>query len=107
MLQEAYQVAQFDLIVPRVRARPEFYFFYLYLLLLLFGRVPALALFVLILSVVQYPAYGRRGIRRDLDEIQIRFFRFAQRILDGNDADLLTIGTDEANSRRGNAPVYP
>jgi hypothetical protein len=52
---------------------------------------------VLELSVVHELADGRAGVRGDLDQIEIGFLRQSQGFTDRNDADLLTLGSDEAN----------
>jgi hypothetical protein len=52
---------------------------------------------VLPLAVVHELADRRAGGRSDLDEIEIGFLGETEGVTDGDDADLLTVGTDETD----------
>ena len=106
VFEESNQVSQFNPIVTDIRARSELNFLDLHLLLLSLRRVSALAFFILVFAEIHNPANRWRHVRGNLDQIQTRFFRFAQRIGRRNDTDLFTVVTDEANLRRVDTPVY-
>ena len=94
-LEEPHDVTLLGLVVVRVDLRPELH--------LLDDRVHLVAArftgllrgLVLELAVVHELADRRPGGRRDLDKIEIGLLGQPERIADGDDADLLTVRTDE------------
>ena len=56
-------------------------------------------LLILELAVVEDAADGRLGLGGDLDQIELRLLRQADRFVDRHDADLLTFRADQANLR--------
>jgi hypothetical protein len=50
-----------------------------------------------VLAVVHDADHDRSGRGRHLDEIEASLFGGAARLIEGNDADLLSIGTDESD----------
>jgi len=81
----------------RVDLRPELHFFDDRQDLVSPGLPGLLRALVLELSVVHELADGWAGVRGDLDEIEIGLLRQSQGFADRNNADLLTLGSDEAN----------
>jgi hypothetical protein len=107
VFQKSNQVSQFNPIVADIRAGAEFNLLNLHLFLLSFRRVPPFAFFVLKFAEIHDSANRRCRIRRNFNEVQTRFLRFSQGIGCGDDADLLTVITDETDLRRINSPIYP
>ncbi|GAB2959411.1 hypothetical protein GCM10017788_70120 [Amycolatopsis acidiphila] len=60
---------------------------------------------VLELAEVHELAYGRARLWRDLDEVEIRLLGEPERILDPDDTDLLTVGSDEPDLGNADAVV--
>jgi hypothetical protein len=56
-------------------------------------------------AVVHDADHDRAGIRCDLDEIETGLPGGTTGIVNGNDADLLPVGTDEANRAQANLLV--
>jgi hypothetical protein len=96
-LEEANDVTLLGLVVVRIDLRPELHFFDDRQDLVSPGLPGLLRALVLELSVVHELADGWAGIRSDLDKIEIGFLRQSQGFADRNNADLLTLGSDEAN----------
>ena len=65
--------------------------------LVLAGLAGLLRRLVLELAVVHELADRRAGHRGDLDEVEVCLLRQPQRVADGDDADLLTVRTDQAH----------
>src|SRR5699024_11709655 len=66
-------------------------------LLVLPGFPGLLSRFVLVLSVVHELGYGWLRLRCYLDEIEICLAGEIERLANGNDTDLFTIGSDQPN----------
>ena len=96
-VEESYDVTLFGLVVVRIDLRPELHFFDDRQDLVSPGLPGLLRALVLELSVVHELADGWAGVRSDLDKIEIGFLRQSQGFADRNNADLLTLGSDEAN----------
>ena len=96
-LEEANDVTLFGLVVVRIDLRPELHFFDDRQDLVAPGLPGLLRALVLELSVVHELADGWAGVRGDLDQIEIGFLRQSQGFADRDNADLLTLGSDEAN----------
>ena len=62
---------------------------------------------VLELAVVHELADRRAGHRRDLDEVEVGLLGQPQRVADGDDADLLAVGTDEPHLGDADPVVDP
>ena len=71
------------------------------------GLLGALILLVAVLRVVHHPR--NRWIRagRDLDEVEALAVRELERLLRGEDSDLLALVVDEPDTLRANLLVYP
>ena len=96
-VEEANDVTLFGLVVVRIDLRPELHFFDDRQDLVSPGLPGLLRALVLELSVVHELADGRAGIRGDLYQIEICLLRESQGFTDRDNADLLTLGSDEAN----------
>jgi hypothetical protein len=94
ILQEPDQIPQLDVVIAIVRTRTEFHFFNLNLLLLKLGFVLALALRIFELAVVHQTTYGRYCLRRDLDQVDVGFFRFCKCLVQTDDAERLAFDTN-------------
>ena len=73
------------------------YLLYIDDLLVLLGFLFPLALLKLVLAVVHYLAYGRRGLRGYLDEVKPRFFGHAKSDVAMNNALLVAVLVDKAH----------
>ena len=96
-LEEPNDVTLLGLVVVRVDLRPELHFLDDRQDLVPAGLPGLLRALVLELSVVHELADGWAGVRGDLDQIEIGFLRQSQGFADRDNADLLTLGSDEAN----------
>ena len=97
IFEEAYQVAQFYLIIAFISSRSEFDFLDLNLFLLLLLLFLRLALLIEEFAEIHDPANRWLGIRADLDQIHTSFQRAIQRLFNRYYADGLTINTNETN----------
>jgi len=61
--------------------------------------------FVLVLAEVHELGDRRLGHRGDLDQVEIRLGGQAQRVLDADDADLLSVGANQPHLRNPDAVV--
>src|SRR3569833_1454611 len=93
-LQKFHQLAQLHLVIRFFSGRAELQLLHLDLLLLLLGGLALLALFEEVLAVVHDPADRRRGLRRDLHQVQLHLFRQLQRISRGHDTEHVALRTD-------------
>src|SRR5688572_106868 len=94
--QEPDQITQLDLVIRRLRARPEFHFLELDLFLFPLRRVSLLVLLEQELSEVHDPADGRLGGRRNFNEIQFFGHSFREGFAATQDADLASVGANHA-----------
>ncbi len=85
------------LVVMRIDFRPELHFLDDRLDLVLTSLPTLLVGLVLELSVVHELADRRTSRRSDLDQIEIRLLRKPHRLSDGDDADLLAFGPNQAH----------
>ena len=105
--EEPDQVPQLDLVIAFVSARPELHFLDLDLLQLELGFVLLLRFPVLELAVIHDPANRRLGRRRDLDQIEFRRLGSCPCVREGNNSELLTFFTDQADFGSGDFRVDP
>src|SRR3954453_6537004 len=99
--QEPHDVTFLGLVVVRIDLRPELHLFDDRVHLVAACLTGLLRVLVLPLSVVHELGHGRTGGGSDLDEVEVCLLSESQRVADGDDADLLAVGTDE--SHFGNA----
>src|SRR5574343_190449 len=86
LFQEARHVPELDLVIVFVGAWAQLDFFYLHLLLLQLGFVSPLLFLILELAVVHDPADWRLSGRRDLNQIDSRFFSQIQSLANADNA---------------------
>src|SRR3954454_16542077 len=97
--QEPHDVTLLGLVVVRVDLRPELHLFDDRVHLVTPCLTGLLRVLVFPLPVVHELGNGRAGGGRDLDKVEIGLLSEAQRVTDGDDADLLAVGTDETHFR--------
>jgi hypothetical protein len=73
--------------------------------LVLLGVAGAFVLFELEFAEVGDAAHGRIRRRRDFDQVEAGFFGAVDRLLDGQNANLLPIGVEDAYFRSSNLAV--
>jgi hypothetical protein len=95
-IQETYQVAQFYLIIPFVRAWTKFHFLDLNLFLFFLGFLQLFILLKLEFAVVHDAANRGFGIRGNFYKIQFSLFRDPLGLRQGNDTDLFAFLIDQA-----------
>ncbi len=96
-LEEPHHVTLLGLVVMRIDLRSELHFLDDRLDLVLPSLTTLLVGLVLELSIVHELAYRRTRCRSDLDQIEIGFLRKPHRLGDGDDADLLAFGPNQAH----------
>src|SRR3954452_9613773 len=99
--QEPHDVTLLGLVVVRIDLRPELHLLDDRVHLVAACLTGLLRVLVLPLSVVHELGHGRTGGGSNLDEVEVCLLSESQRVADGDDADLLAVGTDE--SHFGNA----
>src|SRR5579885_2969399 len=62
---------------------------------------------VAVLAVVHDPADRRRGVRGDLDQVEVALLREALRLLGAHDAELRPVGVDHPHLAGANLAVHP
>src|SRR4030095_5450895 len=72
LTEKTYEIAELDLVIAFVSARPELHFLDLDLLQLELGLVLLLRLAILEFAVIHDPANRRLGHRGDIDQIALR-----------------------------------
>ena len=105
--QESNEIPELDLVIAFVSAGPKFDFLDLDLLQLESGFVLFLGFPVFEFAEIHDPANGRLGHRRDLDQVEFSGFRTCACVDQGNDSELLTIFTNQADFGGGNFRVDP
>src|SRR3954470_17101488 len=100
-------VRQLDPKIVRINGRAELHFLYFIGVLALFGFFVFLGLLVTELAVVNKAADGRRGVWRDLDEIDTLIAREIQRVLQRQDAILVAVSAQDAYFAGTDFAVYP
>ena len=97
--------AQLDLVIVILDRWADLDFLDLDDLLFLAGLVGLLLLLVLELAVVHDLADRRFGIGRDFDDVEADILRARDRFADGDNADLLPFGADQADGRGADGVV--
>src|SRR4029077_5345129 len=97
LLQEALDVAALGLVVVLGDLRAKLDLADVHLLLALAGLLGLLLLLVLVLRVVEDPADGRLGGRRDLDQIEVFLASALQGVGGRNYSHLLAVLVDQSN----------
>ena len=105
--EESNKIPELDLVIAFVSAGPEFDFLDLDLLQLELGFVLFLGFPVLELAEIHDPANGRLGHRRDLDQVEFSRFRASTRVCQGNNSELLTVFTNQADFEGGYFRIDP
>ena len=104
--EEVLGMGDLDEVVMRVDADAELHLLYLAALLMLVGLLLVLFLDVFEFAVVDDLAHGRIGHRRHFDEIETALTGDAQRLMRGQDAELvMPVLLDDANLRSTDALV--
>ena len=97
VLQEFPDLPDLDVVVVRLGPRAQLDLLQQHHHLLLLGLVLLLLLRVLELPVIHDLADGRLGERAHLDEVEAALLGRAQRLLDRQDAELLTLGSNASH----------
>lgn len=96
-LQKADQAAQLDLIIAFIRAWSEFDFLDLNLFLLETSLVLTLAFGIFEFAVIHQATDWRLRLRRNLNQINISFFRFCKSLIETHDPQRLAINPHQSN----------
>ena len=107
LAEKAHDVPLLGLVVVYADLRSELDLLDVDLLLVLPGLLGALVLLVPVLRVVHHPAYGRTGLRRHLDQVEVLVLGALQRLVGGDDPHLLAVGADQAHLRHPDPLVDP
>src|SRR4029078_446685 len=105
-LEKSLHRAHLPLVVMVVDAWPHLHFLDLDYLLLAARVVRFLLLLVLELAEIADLAQRRIGIRRDLDQIELRFLGHVERLAQPDDADHVAGLADQANAGSTDLPVH-
>jgi hypothetical protein len=105
LVEEALDVALLRLVVVVGDLRPELDLADVDLLLVLARLLGLLLLLVLVLRVVEQAADRRARVGGDLDQVEVGLAGDPARLVGVDDADLLTVGTDQADLRNADALV--
>jgi len=104
-LEEPDDVTLLGLVVVRVDLRPQLHLLDDGLRLVLASFAGLLRVLVLELSVVHELAHRRPGGRGDFDQVEVGLLCQPKGIADSDDADLLTVGSDQADLGNANPVV--
>src|SRR5580698_3033912 len=105
-LQEPHDVTLLGLVVMRVDLGPKLHLLDDRVRLVTSRLTSLLGVLVLPLAVVHELADRRTGLGRHLDEVEIGFLSQPQRVADGDDADLLSVRTDQTHLGDTDPVVY-
>ena len=97
LLQETDQATQLDLVIALVRAWPEFNFLDLNLFLFETSFMLALAFGIFEFAVIHQATHWRLRLGRNLNQINIRFFRFGKSLIETHDTQRLAINPHQPN----------
>ena len=107
LAQEIDRVTQFNAEIMGVDRGAKLDFFNPIGVLVFFGFLLALRLFVAVLAVIDESANRRGGIRGHFDEIDTLLAGHGQSVSQGDDAQLLTLGSDQSDFASTDFPVNP
>src|SRR5436190_24265581 len=102
LLQETQNVTLLGLVIVGSDLRPQLHLANGHLLLMLTRLLALLLLLVLVLRVIQHPAYRRLRLGSDLDEVEVTLTRIGERLVALHDTYLLTVVADQANLGNAN-----
>src|SRR4051812_5981875 len=105
--QEANDVTQLDLVIVLIRTGTKLDLFDLDILLLALRGVRLLVLFEQEFAEVHHTDHRRIGLRRHLDEIELRAAREIERLESSEHSDLSAIGPDDSHLGRRDLFVAP
>jgi hypothetical protein len=100
LAQEPLHVALLGFVVVVGDLRAQLDLAHVDLLLVLARGLCLLLLLVLVLRVVEQPCHRRVGLRRDLDQVEVRLAGAGERVVARHDPDLLPVGADQAHLAR-------
>ena len=105
LLEEAEHVTLLGLVVADVDLGTELHLLDLDARLVLARCLGLHGLLVLVLTIVHDAAYGRIGVRSDLDEVEVLLVGDALRVANVEEPQLRAIDTDQAAPRRGDLVI--
>jgi hypothetical protein len=107
LLEEFFNVAYLEINIVSFDFGAYFYFFDEAADLAFAGVALPLPLLVQVFTEIHYPANGRFGVRRDLDQVEAFLFSLGQRFAGGDYAYLPSLLVNKANLRNAYPPVHP
>jgi len=106
LLEEATSVADLEVQVVIVRLGTELHFLELVGVLLLLGFLGGLLLFVLVLAPIHDADDWGACAGSDLDQVELSLRGAFPGVVEGDDADLLSLGVDQPDGADANVVVY-